>query len=477
MKRMIALAVTILMIFASVSAQGETPLRLMYDSIFSLLFDTDNVTLAGHAEFFLDGDRFKTADAKYIQDGNSSFWEWILHTPRRDGSERESGYTVIANGEKVYVMETYYPGVYKTGTTADSRTILRSSVQLNLLRDMLRILADQSDELLGESAVQTVKTDASGMEVRLQSGGDVPEIVNTVLNMTFQFAAKRYFFMDYDYISERYMGSMDHYITVTQGILGSTYYIGLDSADFTIKRDSVGNFESVNGELSFALNTEADGLRILRIAFRLDASDRGVSSVKRFDPDDYGVSMADGAMDLDFPEMRMLDPETERNYLEISESWWQLAGYAADETMTGSAIMEVRGPDNEERIHIEFANEDGSALRNCMMDSVGRMLGLHNLTNNWQGSVDDRHFEEYPDAELIRETEEKLLSYLAEVNPELGADVQALKTDWWYENGGELFLHFWEGGEPVDHAWDEVDFIVRVRPEWRIEFFSCIANG
>ena len=75
MKRMIALAVTILMIFASVSAQGETPLRLMYDSIFSLLLDTDNVTLAGHAEFFLDGERFKTADAKYIQDGNSSFWE------------------------------------------------------------------------------------------------------------------------------------------------------------------------------------------------------------------------------------------------------------------------------------------------------------------------------------------------------------------------------------------------------------------
>ena len=24
---------------------------------------------------------------------------------------------------------------------------------------------------------------------------------------------------------------------------------------------------------------------------------------------------------------------------------------------------------------------------------------------------------------------------------------------------------------------DEVDFIVRVAPEWRIEFFSCIGNG
>ena len=52
-----------------------------------------------------------------------------------------------------------------------------------------------------------------------------------------------------------------------------------------------------------------------------------------------------------------------------------------------------------------------------------------------------------------------------------------LETDWWYEHENELYFHFWEGGKPVEHAWDEVEFIVRVAPEWRIEFFSCIGNG
>ena len=192
---------------------------MMYDSIFNLLFDTNNVTLTGNAEFSLDGERFKTADAKYIQDGTNSLWQWKLLTPRKDGTEREGGYTIIANGEKVYVMEAFYPGVYKTGSTAESDTIMRRSVQLNLLRDLLRILTDQSDTLLGENAI-TSDSDDTGMTVHIQAGKDVPELVNTALNMTVQFVARRYFDTDYDQISERFMAPMENYITVTQGNFG-----------------------------------------------------------------------------------------------------------------------------------------------------------------------------------------------------------------------------------------------------------------
>lgn len=102
--------------------------------------------------------------------------------------------------------------MYKTGSTAESDTILRRSIQLNLLRDFLRILADQSDTLLGENAVQVVRNDSSGLEIRLQAGSDVPEMVNTALNMTVQFVAKRYFGTDYDQISEQFMGTMDNYM-------------------------------------------------------------------------------------------------------------------------------------------------------------------------------------------------------------------------------------------------------------------------
>ena len=125
MKRMIAGLLILALTLISAGAPAETPVRMMYDSVFNLLFDTNNVTLTGHAEFSLDGERFKTADARYVQDGVNSLWDWKLKSPRRDGSERESGYTVIANGEKVYVMEVFYPGMYKTGSyTAEHRNPL-----------------------------------------------------------------------------------------------------------------------------------------------------------------------------------------------------------------------------------------------------------------------------------------------------------------------------------------------------------------
>ena len=475
MKKMIAWMLVLVLTLLTVSALAETPVRMMYDAIFNLLFDTNNVTLAGHAEFSLDGDHFKTADLRYVQDSTNSLLEWKLLTPRMDGSEREGGYTVIANGENVYVMETFYPGIYKTGSTAEADTIMRRSVQLNLLRDLLRILSDQSDTLLGKGTV-TSHTDHSGLTVHIQTGKDVPELVNTALNMTVQFVARRYFSTDYDHISERFMVPMENYITVTQAILGSTSYISLNQADITLKRNSDGNFESAEGEISVELNTGDDGKRMLDISFRLDASDFGGSKVPQFNPNDYGVKLENGSL----VESRIMfqDPEREKMILETAESRWALAGYTLDSTMRGSASIEgtIPGQGNE-RIYVVYMNEDRSAHWTYFTDSIGRLLGLQNMTNNWQDTNEERHFEEYPDQNLVKETEEKILGWLAEENPELSADVLSLKTDWWLLKDDELYLHFWEGGEPVNHAWDEVDCIVRIQPEWRIEFFSCIGNG
>ena len=473
MKKVMALIAILTVIILTVSAFAETPVRTMYDSVFNLLFDTNNVTLTGHGEFSLDGERFKTADLRYVQDGTNSLLEWKLLTPRKDGSEREGGYTVIANGENVYVMEAFYPGVYKIGSTDASDTIMRRSVQLNLIRDMLRILSDQTDTLLGKDAV-TAESDQNGMTVHIQAGKDVPELVNTALNMTVQFVGKRYFNTDYDQISERYMAPMENYITVTQAILGSTRYMFLNQADITLKRDAGGNFESAEGKVSIELNAGDDGKHMLDISFRVDASDFGGSKVDIFNPDDYGVKPMNGNMaerKFTFP-----DPEREKMILEATESVWTLAGYPADDTMKGSVRIESTIPGlKDERIYVDYENE--SAHWTCFTDSIGRMLGIQNMTNNWQNTDEELHFEEYPDQKLVKEAEEKFLSWLAEVNPELSADVLSLKADWWLQKDDELYLHFWEGSEPVNHAWDDVDCVIRVQPEWRVEYYSCIGNG
>ena len=292
MKKLTAIILSAVMILAAATAaQADSSLKLFYDSASELLFATNNVTLDGHAEFSLDGERFKTADLKYIQDYSNSLYQLDLHTPRRDGSgepDRESGYTIVANGEKVYVMEVIYPGTYKSGTTAAQSTILRKSVQMTLMAELVRVLADQA-EALPENAV-TVRPDGQGgRELVVSLGEDVPDLVNTALNVFYQFIARRYFDTDYDRVDELDMSLMENYVTVTQGILGATRSLSLKQAGIVMKVSGQGVTEQVKGDVSLLLDTGRDGVRQLDITFCLNVTDLNSSHVGRFNPSSYGV--------------------------------------------------------------------------------------------------------------------------------------------------------------------------------------------
>ena len=147
MKRsfLIILSIILFTVFTT-CALAEKPLTALFDSAEELLFATSNVTITGKAEFTLDGEWFKTAEIKYIQDGDRSFWDLKLTSPKQDGTERHNGYTVIADGSKIYVMEVYRPGIYKTGTGTPQSTLLRKSIQLDLMREMFRMIAEQTEE-------------------------------------------------------------------------------------------------------------------------------------------------------------------------------------------------------------------------------------------------------------------------------------------------------------------------------------------
>ena len=288
LKRLIAFfLLTALVLTAAPAVLAENEAMLFFDAAEELLFETGNATLTGEAEFALDGSRFKTAEVRYVQDYENSLFELRLRTPRRDGKEgpdRESGYTVVANGEDLYVTEVIYPGRYKTGSTGVQSTILRKSVQMDLMAELAKGLAEQADKLAGEGTVTVQTDDRGGKELQIKLGNDVPETVNTALNLFYQFIAKRYFNTDYDRINERYMVPMANYLTVTEGILSTTKSVTLRQADLTAKLDSAGKLEQVTGEMTVCLHTGRDGERELSISFRLNVSDEGSSKVEYFDP-------------------------------------------------------------------------------------------------------------------------------------------------------------------------------------------------
>ena len=309
MKRFLTMLLALLMIAGC--ALADSPLSRMYDAASELLFDTVNVTLTGEATFSLDGERFKTAEIVYRQDSFRSYWDLKLWTPRENGPERETGYTIIADGEKIYVMEAFYPGTYKTGLSGEQNTLLRRSVQLDLVAGLIRQLADQADTLLPEGAVTVVSNTEDGMTVRLQLGENTPAIVNTALNLAVQFAGKRWFFADPDYMDDRSMAPMINYLTPTQAILFSTKSYSVQALDVTFKRDFSGSLEQIAGSAAFDLHTGKDGLRTLETTFRLDVSDRGSTKVAPFDPAAFGVVLPEGAVDLTRYDEEMYIPSEE----------------------------------------------------------------------------------------------------------------------------------------------------------------------
>ena len=138
----IRLIAALLLALAMVSgACAESVLTEFYDAGTRLLFETENVTLTGHAEFSLDGEWFKTAEGTCIQAGDDAYQRLRLTTPLADGSNRETGYTVVAKGSQVSAIEDYYPQYYREYGRNPDQSMIKPTVYLNSLMAMGRMVA------------------------------------------------------------------------------------------------------------------------------------------------------------------------------------------------------------------------------------------------------------------------------------------------------------------------------------------------
>ena len=467
MKRSFLIILTIILVTAlTTGALAEKPLTALCDDMEELLFDTSNVTVTGKAEFFLDGEWFKTAEATYIQDSDRSWWDLKLTSPKKDGTERHNGYTVIADGSKIYVMEVYRPGIYKTGTGTPQSTLVRKTVQLDLMKSMIRTIAEMAETAEDSPVRIEEENDRSGIRISIQ--GNVPPAINLALNLSEQYLVRRYFHMDYDQVSERHMIPMDSYLTVTESILGSTRSIALKNADIQVRNDGEGRPEKITGNVSVLLDTAKDGERTLDITFQADITDRGQSHVGTFSPADYNVQLAEGAMQIENIEYSEVDEHTQEELTEQAKKAWEQAGYTLDPSTYGYAYKQ------NGRYCTELNNGTGNLSLSCITNTGGKVFELRNMNNSWQDK-DFNYETPCPYTELIEEAAQKVMDYLAQVNPEDSKRIDHLKVQCWMEQNDELYLEFCE--DPIAQDWDGFLVVVRVKPDWQLQYYSCFSNG
>ena len=468
MKKGLLFILSIALIFsAGTGAKAEMPLTAICDSADVLLFKTSNVTITGEAVFSMDGERFKTAGIKYIQDGDRSLWELKLSSPRADGRERENGYTVIADGSRIYVMEVYRPGVYKTGTATPQSTLLRKSIQLDLLRDLVRMVAAQMEIPADNNAV-TIEENREGSDIRIIAEEDVTPIVNMTLNLLAQYCARRYFHMDYDQISELQMIPMSAYLTVTESIIACTKFIALKHADINIQKDQNGQPENISGDVSILLNTAKDGEHTVNITFLAEISDRGESHVGTFSPAEYNVRLAEGAMEIENIMYSEVDEYTQEKLIEQAKTVWEQTGFKLDDSTYGYAYKQ------NGRYCTELVDNANNLTLSCVTNVAGKVLELRHASSRWQDR--DFNYESiYPDEQMTEDAARKVMEYLARINPDDMKRIDRLRLQCWLEEDEELYLEFCE--DPIAQDWDGILVVVRVRPEWQIEYYSCFSNG
>ena len=284
MKRLVSLVAALVMILTLASAapaEENNVLQQVAEDCDRLLFRLDNVTLRGGAELSYEGQWFKTAEGVYQQEGFRSCWDLKVKTPLKDGTVRESGYTIYGDLDQVYVEEVLYPRFPKSGLIDPRNTVLRESLQTGLLMGMIRSLAGQAPSFLGEKGMTVADAGNGGKEITLKLDESAPEIVNLALTMLMRFAGKRYFRLDEDEVSIELTSSIREYLSISRGIVYSTVSMKLNSAEITLKVNEKGELESAAGRAALKLQTARDGERLLEMNFHLEVSDRGTTRARQ----------------------------------------------------------------------------------------------------------------------------------------------------------------------------------------------------
>ena len=455
----LSLLLSLTILFAcAIAVLAEGTLRSLLEAGETLLFATDNVTVSGHAEFRLNGERFKTADILYMQDGVNSHWQLDLLTPRQFRSDQKTGYTVIANGEKIYAMEHYHAGTYKAGFDQPCSAIIRRTTRSDMLVSAGFAAVDLIEALLPEDAL--VAADRDGFkELRFTLTKDTtPALLNSSLNLAADFVLHRFMNMDYDHFNASVSHFEDH-LTITEAILYTTRSFGLGDTSVTILLDDQNRLTAASGTVTALLDIEGHEDYVLEIVFDLTVSDYGSTYVKVFDPDAFGVVL----YGTDVPE-----EEVDKAFADVLRD--RALEILAAAGFSGSEISEDYNISEGEGVwYLGFTkNIPDSTTLVVGMNENGDLLFMSDNNQRWY--MADAH---EPDvSELTDETVAFLKAFMEKAFPDLAETCAGYESWVQYDLDGNTYLYIGikdDKGEEMPYA-----LHIRIAPSLQVVNWNCV---
>ena len=145
-------------------------------------------------------------------------------------------------------------------------------------------------------------------------------------------------------------------------------------------------------------------------------------------------------------------------------SIWELAGYNPEELASGGTP------------YILDSQIVGTIdSRHCTFDNDGTLLELQDENAPWL-SIDLNNSRKYVrDEEALQQISDRLVNFLETVNPGMSKTIREMQVDWEQELDGQIWIKI--NGIPKDENDGWITFVVRLEPEWQIQYFSCVTNG
>lgn len=281
MRKYVILFLAAFLTLTMAACAEDSPLTDLYLAEETLLFNTANVTMTGHAEFSVDGSLFKTADLTHIQDGIASMRDWRLSAPNDFGGTVENGYTVSTIGGNIFAAESFSRGnvmCYIVEESVQRTGILRHTVASETVTGLARALF-AAGPVFGACTDERTDTERV-ISVRVKEG-ETPEVMQQLLNIVLQYGIGRYtHYSSLDNAALTYSGEYFHYGTTAVGLVYCLETIRLKDLEMSARLDGQGRLISLAGDATFLLKQKGiEDTRELTLSFTQSTEAWGTSTV------------------------------------------------------------------------------------------------------------------------------------------------------------------------------------------------------
>jgi len=194
---------------------------------------------------------------------------------------------------------------------------------------------------------------------------------------------------------------------------------------------------------------------------------------------EWGQSIRESAEFIDLNPIHLVPDHQTRKMPENLQEWekdvWSFAGYDYEEMQPYRHTREAEIWEDAGTLTMTLYQND-IMNRHCTFAEDGTLLELQEENTPWLSGDLPASVKYVRDEKALQDISNRLIAFLDSVNPGMSQTIDRMSVSFEKEYEGTTWMEIY--GLPKDSENGEwITFVVRLEPEWQIQYFSCISNG